>query len=86
MGSIEKAMASLRHHPDMLKGVPEHVVSDLRQYEDWFTIDPLMLKKITDRFVEELDKGLTVEGGNIVSTSPFDWYVRNLTWHAVPPI
>lgn len=86
MGSVKKTMATLRHHPDILNGVADHVVSDLRQYEDWFTIEPPTLKKITDHFVDELNEGLTMEGGNIVSTSPFDLNVRDLlTRHAVLP-
>lgn len=72
MGSTEKTMAAFRHHPDILEGVAEHLTRDLKQYEDWFTIEPPVLKKITEHFVEELNQGLTEKGGNIVSISSFD--------------
>lgn len=43
---------------------------EIEELERLFTIDTEKLKKITDHFVHELDKGLTVEGGSIVSVSP----------------
>lgn len=60
-------MSGFLHHPEILKGVADHITGDLKQYEDWFTLETSMLKEITDHFVRELDKGLTEEGGNIVS-------------------
>lgn len=64
-------MPSLRYRPEMLADVPEERISFLKQYEDWFTVETPKLKKITDHFVKELDKGLSKEGGNIVS--PAAW-------------
>lgn len=67
MGDNEKTMAAYRHHPEILNGVPEDLTGDLEQYEDLFTVEAPTLKKVTDHFVEELNKGLTEEGGDIVS-------------------
>ena len=59
-------MSGLNYQPKILEGVPEHLVHELKQYEDWFFIKSADLKRITDCFVKELEKGLTKEGGNIV--------------------
>lgn len=72
MGSIEKTTAVCHHRSDILEGIAEHLIRDLKQYEDWFTVEPAMLKRITAHFLEELNQGLTEEGGNIVSTSLLD--------------
>ncbi|OOQ90278.1 Hexokinase [Penicillium brasilianum] len=64
-------MPSLSYRPEMLADVPEERISFLKQYEDWFTVETPKLKKITDHFVKELDKGLSKEGGNIP---------MNVTW------
>lgn len=60
-------MPLLRYRPEMLADIPEERTYFLKQYEDWFTVETPELKKITDHFVKELDKGLSKEGGNIVS-------------------
>lgn len=60
-------MPNFRFRPELLEGLPDHVTRPLEQYEDWFLLGPPALKKITDQFVQELNKGLTKEGGNIVS-------------------
>lgn len=60
-------MSNFRFRPEMLEGVAEHLTEGLKQFEDWFILDAEDLKKITDHFVKELEKGLTKEGGNIVS-------------------
>lgn len=52
----------------MLAGIPDERIQFLKQYEEWFTIDTPALKKITEHFVNELDKGLSKEGGSIVSS------------------
>lgn len=59
-------MAALRHRPEMLADIPDERIQFLKQYDDWFTIKTPELKKITDHFVKELEKGLSKEGGNIV--------------------
>lgn len=51
-----------------MEGLPEALAIELKKYEDWFLLEPPKLKAITDHFVRELEKGLTVEGGSIVST------------------
>lgn len=52
----------------MLAGIPDERIQFLKQYEEWFTIDTPALKKITEHFVNDLDKGLSKEGGSIVSS------------------
>lgn len=48
---------------EISKDILEHV----HELEKEFTVDTASLKKITDHFVSELAKGLTKEGGSIVS-------------------
>ncbi|KAJ6134111.1 hypothetical protein N7523_000433 [Penicillium sp. IBT 18751x] len=64
-------MSSFPNRPEMLEGVADHIACDLKEYEDWFTLEPTKLKEITNHFIKELEKGLTVEGGNIP---------MNITW------
>jgi hexokinase len=52
----------------MLEGIPDERIQFLKQYEEWFTIDTPALKKITEHFVNELDKGLSKEGSSIVGS------------------
>lgn len=40
---------------------------EIEQLEKYFTVETAQLKKITDHFVKELTKGLSVQGGSIVS-------------------
>lgn len=63
-------MDHFRYRPELLEGMPDDILRCMKQFEDWFTIDADQLKKITNHFVQELEKGLTVEGGSIVSDSP----------------
>ncbi|KAJ5203878.1 Hexokinase [Penicillium cinerascens] len=60
-------MLGFRTSAEILTGAADHMTRDLKQYEDWFTLEPPMLKQITNHFVKELDKSLTNEGGNITS-------------------
>lgn len=60
-------MSCLRYRPGMLADIPDERIQFLSQYEDWFTVETRDLKKITAHFVNELEKGLSKEGGNIVS-------------------
>lgn len=64
----ERIMSSFRYRPEILEGVPEHLTRNLKQFEDWFLLEAAELKKITEHFVKELEKGLTIEGGNIVGS------------------
>lgn len=52
-----------------MKDLPEEFTKELKEYEDWFMLDAPKLKMITDHFAQELEKGLSVEGGSIVSIS-----------------
>jgi len=47
--------------------VPKDLLQQIERLEKLFTVDAPMLKKVTDHFITELDKGLSVEGGSIVS-------------------
>ncbi|KAJ5612734.1 Hexokinase [Penicillium lagena] len=58
-------MERFRYRPEMLEGMPDDLLQRMKQFEDWFTIESGQLKKITNHIVQELEKGLTVEGGSI---------------------
>ncbi|OAA48660.1 hexokinase [Metarhizium rileyi] len=45
--------------------IPQDLLNEVKKLEDLFAVDTQLLKKITDHFVSELEKGLTVEGGSI---------------------
>ncbi|PHH70975.1 hypothetical protein CDD82_6810 [Ophiocordyceps australis] len=45
--------------------VPKDLLAEIRRLEELFTVDKAKLKEITDHFVSELAKGLSVEGGSI---------------------
>ncbi|KAL5332594.1 hexokinase-domain-containing protein [Aspergillus crustosus] len=51
--------------------LPQDLLEQIKHYEEVFTVDTASLKKIVNHFVKELEKGLTVEGGNIP---------MNVTW------
>ncbi|KAJ5718751.1 Hexokinase [Penicillium malachiteum] len=65
------AGSSFRYRPEILDGMKDDDIMYLKEYEDWFVLESDQLKKITDHFVKELEKGLTKEGGNIP---------MNVTW------
>lgn len=50
-----------------LADVPKDLLKEVEQLERLLTVDTAKLKQITDHFVKELEKGLSVEGGSIVS-------------------
>lgn len=57
--------------------IPKDLLEQMKKLEDMFTIPTEKLKAITDHFVKELTKGLTVEGGSIVRFySRFDHTTR----------
>lgn len=62
-------MQGFRYRPELVKDLPEEFTKELKEYEDWFMLDAPKLKMITDHFAQELEKGLSVEGGSIVSIS-----------------
>ncbi|ODV98235.1 hypothetical protein PACTADRAFT_37405 [Pachysolen tannophilus NRRL Y-2460] len=45
--------------------VPRNLMDELAKYQELLTVSPQKLKKITDHFISELEKGLSVKGGNI---------------------
>uniref|UniRef100_A0A093VTV0 Phosphotransferase n=1 Tax=Talaromyces marneffei PM1 TaxID=1077442 RepID=A0A093VTV0_TALMA len=51
--------------------VPKDLLTQIKEFEDVFTVDTQKLKEVVAHFVKELEKGLTVEGGNIP---------MNVTW------
>ncbi|KAI9812014.1 MAG: hexokinase A [Pycnora praestabilis] len=48
-----------------MSDVPKDLLEQIKDLERLFTVDAEKLKKITDHFVSELEKGLTVKGGSI---------------------
>lgn len=47
--------------------IPKDLLQEIRNLEEIFTVPTDKLKAITEHFISELAKGLTVEGGSIVS-------------------
>ncbi|KAJ5662842.1 Hexokinase [Penicillium longicatenatum] len=60
-------MSGFRYRPEILEGMSDYETEYLKQYENWFIFEPKDLKRTTDHFVTELNKGLSKEGGTIVS-------------------
>ena len=60
-------MQGFRYRPELLEGLHEELTKELKKYEDWFWLDAPKLKTISGYFAKELEKGLTVEGGSVVS-------------------
>ncbi|KAJ5657167.1 Hexokinase [Penicillium longicatenatum] len=58
-------MSGFRYRPEILKGMSDYETEYLKQYENWFILEPKDLKRITDHFVTKLNKGLSKEGGTI---------------------
>lgn len=54
-----------QHRKGTFTDVPEDLMKELHELEEMLTISPDTLKKVTDHFVGELEKGLSKEGGNI---------------------
>ncbi|KAL7975262.1 hexokinase [Trichoderma sp. SZMC 28014] len=51
--------------PGSKADIPKDLLAEVRKLEEIFTVDTQKLKQITDHFVSELAKGLSVEGGSI---------------------
>jgi hexokinase len=45
--------------------IPHDLMQEIKKLEDQFVVDTTKLKAISNHFVGELEKGLTVEGGDI---------------------
>jgi hexokinase len=56
--------------------VPKDLADQIARLEELFTVPREKLKQITDRFVHELEKGLSVEGGDIVSSLSLGYCLR----------
>ena len=41
-----------------MPSLPQHIQDDIRKLEEQFTVDTDKLKKTTDHFVSELEKGI----------------------------
>lgn len=48
----------LRTQPDLLGDAPEKLVVALQGLEELLAVDKFLLRKITDHFAKELEKGL----------------------------
>lgn len=47
--------------------VPKDLLQEIKRLEEQFTVDTAILKKITDHFITELDKGTHLpESGNLL--------------------
>lgn len=57
-----------------LADVPKDLLKEIEQLERLLTVDSAKLKQITDHFVKELEKGLSVEGGSIVSSRFYSFH------------
>lgn len=49
-----------------VQSLPQALQKELKRIESDFTLDTAMLKKITDRFIEELREGLEKPNQNLV--------------------
>lgn len=58
-------------HQGSMADVPRDLLEQIQQLETLFTVDGKKLREITDHFKNELEKGLSVEGGSIP---------MNVTW------
>lgn len=47
--------------------IPQDLLQEIRNLEEIFTVPTEKLKAISEHFISELAKGLSVEGGSIVS-------------------
>lgn len=54
-----------------IQDVPQNLLAHVQEFEKIFTVDTAKLKEVVNHFEKELEKGLTVEGGNIP---------MNVTW------
>ena len=61
-------MGEITSEPGTLDQVPKNLLEQIKQLEDIFSVPQQKLKHITNHFVNELTKGLSVKGGSIVST------------------
>jgi hexokinase len=48
--------------------VPKDLLQEIKRLEELFTVDTAMLKKVTDHFISELDKGECFSNHGLVTT------------------
>jgi hexokinase len=65
--------------------MPRDLKEQIEKLEEIFVVPTKKLKEITDHFVKELEKGLSVEGGSIVSDSHEDILAAKLISTAHEP-
>ncbi|KAB8271103.1 hexokinase [Aspergillus minisclerotigenes] len=70
------AIAAAVSSNDLLKGVPENVLRELQKIKSMFTINRETLRTVTDKFVTELENGLSSHGNEIP---------MNITWATGKP-
>lgn len=58
--------------------MPRDLKEQIDKLEELFVVSTTKLKEITDQFVSELEKGLTKEGGTIVSLQSYAPYIKKL--------
>lgn len=49
-----------------MRNLPRDLLEEIKHLDSVFSLSTEMLKKIVDNFVNELDRGLSKEGGDIV--------------------
>jgi hexokinase len=68
-------MGEVTNESGSMADVSKELKDQLTRLEELFTVPQERLKKITERFMSELDRGLSVEGGTIVSRSSDIYFV-----------
>ncbi|KAF2257696.1 hexokinase [Lojkania enalia] len=58
-------MGKITSLPGSMADVPKDLLDQINRLEELFTVPADKLKQISDHFVKELEKGLSVEGGSI---------------------
>ncbi|KAB8216977.1 hypothetical protein BDV33DRAFT_193963 [Aspergillus novoparasiticus] len=64
------AIAAAVSSNDLLKGVPENVLRELQKIKSMFTINRETLRTVTDKFVAELENGLSSHESEIATGRP----------------
>lgn len=59
-------MGEITTPPGSFADVPKDLMAQINRLEELFLVPTEKLKQISEHFVHELEKGLSVEGGSIV--------------------
>lgn len=62
---FDNQLSNPRSSIGSMADVPKDLLAEIKKLEQMFTVPPQKLKEITDHFIKELEKGLSVEGGSI---------------------